>query len=119
MIFRAELILKRSAPYTFAAGSSAERIAALNHKIGDYTVKDYAVIVAVFGVGREVFNRFGRGVREKNNLDIAHCRFYCRKNIAFLGISSLLAHFLFLRIFVELRLIELGKPAFARFTIYF
>lgn len=72
-------------PDALSAYALAERVAALNHEIGDNAMEDNAVVVAVFRVGREVFDRLGRGVGEEDDLYVAHVCLYSCNGVARCG----------------------------------
>ena len=93
MIVNTELIFKASAPNAFAASACACGVTALNHKIRNNSVKNYSVIVSVFGMSCKILNRFGSSFWEKKDFNITHCCLHKCNNIALLRFSYLFAHF--------------------------
>ena len=60
-----------TAPKRFAAHSGSLGIAALNHEIIDYPVKNETVVIALFSKTGKIFNAFFSLFREKLDLYVA------------------------------------------------
>ena len=69
-------VCKILAPDALTAVACACGVACLYHKVLDYSMEGYVIIVAVLCVGDKVFYRFGSFFGEKSHLDIAHCGLY-------------------------------------------
>jgi len=63
-----------SSPDRFAAASASGGVAALNHKVLDDTVKNKTVVIALFDMGCEVFNRERSDVVKKLQHNHTLCR---------------------------------------------
>lgn len=64
-----ELVFKRSAPDRFAAGSGSRRIAALNHKIANDSMKRNPVVIMFVHQPQEIFTCFRSDLVHQSNLD--------------------------------------------------
>ncbi len=69
------LVFEVFAPDRLATTASASWVATLNHELLDNTVKNDAVVVAVFRVSAEIFASFGCDIVEQLELDAALCGF--------------------------------------------
>ena len=92
-----EFILEILAPDALTAGTGAIRVAALNHKVIDDTVKLQAVIVAGKRERFKIVDRLRRGVREKAHLDVAVIGFQDADLLALFGRLQLVADLFLIR----------------------
>ena len=67
------LVFKIFTPNRFATTARASWIATLDHELFDNTVKNDAVVIAVFGMSTKVFTGFRRDIVEQFEFDAALC----------------------------------------------
>ncbi len=88
---RTEFILKFVTPDGVAAGTIAFRVSSLNHETLDNSVEDQVVVVPIFGMSREVLNRFGAILRVQVEMYLSHRSEYDRLAGKYLGLRDDLA----------------------------
>jgi hypothetical protein len=69
-----ELVFKLAVPDARPARAVSERVARLDHKLGDHAVEEHAVVVPAPRMADEVLHRLGRLLREKPHVHVAQRR---------------------------------------------
>ncbi len=74
-----KFILKLAPPDRVPARPVPERVARLDHKLGNNAVEDHALKVAAPRMTDKVLHGLGRLLREQAHVDVAECRVHCRR----------------------------------------
>lgn len=74
----AKLILKFMPPDRLSSGAITQRVARLDHELGDHTVEQDALEVPAAGVSDEVLDGFRCLLREESHVYVAHRGVYRR-----------------------------------------
>ena len=69
-----ELVFKFAVPDARPARAVAERVARLDHELGDHAVEEHAVVVPAPRMADEVLHRLGRLLREQPHVHVAQRR---------------------------------------------
>ena len=84
-----KLVLKLCTPNAFSAGTITLGITALDHKVVDNPVEGKTVVIAILGMGNEVFYRFRSLILEEADGNVAHIGFNDGNFLTRLGLLKL------------------------------
>ena len=76
-------VLKGLAPDAVSAVACAGGVACLDHKVFDYSMEGYVIVVAFLCKSDKVLYRLGCFFGEKSDLDITHCGLYGSDGLIF------------------------------------